>query len=118
MKDFKEVFTPPFNFDGVFIYDAKNRISINALLSDEKTKKIVSKLNGTSKKKLKGKFLISDVDSTRILFRDGKGTGNVPVLLIRGWGRLTGTGGLFLPEETAVKLQDDFAQWIVETLNS
>jgi len=40
------------------------------------------------------------------------------VLLIRGWGRLTGGGGLNLPHEVAAKLQDDFGNWIVNVLNN
>ena len=38
-------------------------------------------------------------------------------MLIRGWGHLTGTGGLHLSESAAAKIQDDFGQYIVETLN-
>lgn len=37
---------------------------------------------------------------------------------IRGWGMLTGTGGLRLPDEEAVKIQDDFAMYIIDALSS
>ena len=40
------------------------------------------------------------------------------IMLIRGWGHLTGIGGLHLKDEDAAKIQDDFGQYIVETLNN
>ena len=38
-------------------------------------------------------------------------------MLIRGWGHLIGTGGLHLNDEDAAKIQDDFGQYIIDTLN-
>lgn len=38
-------------------------------------------------------------------------------MLVRGWGYLIGTGGLNLSAEEATKIQDDFGNWIVETLS-
>lgn len=35
----------------------------------------------------------------------------------KGWGYLIGAGGLNLSAEEAVKIQDDFGNWIVNTLN-
>ena len=40
-----------------------------------------------------------------------------PVMMIRGWGHLTGCGALNLPDDVAAKIQDDFGNFIVETLN-
>jgi hypothetical protein len=42
---------------------------------------------------------------------------NEPVLSIRGWGYLTGIGGLRLDVNTAAQLQDQFGDYIVEQLN-
>lgn len=39
------------------------------------------------------------------------------IMMIRGWGHLTGTGALNLSDEDAVRIQDEFGQYIVETLN-
>lgn len=36
---------------------------------------------------------------------------------MRGWGHLTGGGGLNLSYEEAAKLQDDLAKKIIETMN-
>ena len=40
-----------------------------------------------------------------------------PVMHIRGWGHLIGTGGHHLDPETAKKIQDAFGEYIVEQLN-
>jgi hypothetical protein len=36
---------------------------------------------------------------------------------VRLWGRLTGTGGYNLPSEKAAATQDDFAKYVIDTLN-
>lgn len=41
-----------------------------------------------------------------------------PIILIRGWGMLTGTGGFNLPSHKAIKIQDEFTEYIVNTLNN
>lgn len=46
--------------------------------------------------------------------KDNKGR---EIILIRGWGNLTGVGGHNLPEEEAANIQDTFAEYIVERLN-
>lgn len=42
---------------------------------------------------------------------------NKKILCVRGWGRLTGTGGYHLPEDKAAEIQDAFAEYCVEMLN-
>ena len=42
---------------------------------------------------------------------------NKKILCVRGWGRLTGTGGYHLPEDKAAEIQDAFAAYCVEMLN-
>lgn len=39
------------------------------------------------------------------------------IIVLRGWGYLIGAGGLNLSAEEAAKIQDDFGNWIVNTLN-
>jgi len=41
----------------------------------------------------------------------------VPFILIRGWGNLTGTGSFNLDVKYASKIQDSLAEYIVEKLN-
>ena len=39
-------------------------------------------------------------------------------ILIRGWGNLTGIGGYNFDEERAIKIQDDFRDWIIYKLTN
>lgn len=49
---------------------------------------------------------------------EGENAGKeIKVLLIRGWGMLTGVGGYHLPAEEASKIQDEFTAHILRCLN-
>lgn len=49
---------------------------------------------------------------------EGKNAGNeIRVLLIRGWGMLTGVGGYNLDPSIASQIQDDFTEFILKQLN-
>lgn len=78
----------------------------DAFLTKEQQELIINILNGKSTTK------ISEVSykDCNLYIRDKC------IAAIRGWGYLVGTGGLNLPEEEAAKIQDDFGNWIVETL--
>ena len=70
--------------------------------------KIVNAINGYGP----GKFNASiNPNHNDIIQIDG-----VDKLLIRGWGNLTGQGDHTLSNEDAIKVQNDFARWIVEQL--
>lgn len=44
--------------------------------------------------------------------------GDTTVLDVRGWGYLTGRGGgLAMSEDDAVKIQDQFEEWVIAALN-
>lgn len=117
MRDFKEVFTPPFHTeDGMnYIFDSKGNVCLQVLATLQKAAEdwILNKLNGTEPRKPKqGEFRVNEDDTTEIFFN------YTLIFIIRGWGRLTGTGGLNLPEAEAVRLQDEFGAWVVKTLNN
>lgn len=85
--------------------------------TDELKHLIVDKLNGDSS------IVIEDLYNFQY---DGNGMIKAfslkyrelgDVIMIRGWGHLTGIGGLHLTDKEACKIQDDFAKWICETLN-
>jgi hypothetical protein len=42
--------------------------------------------------------------------------GHSPLLCVRGWGHLTGTGGLNLSSKEAREIQDEFVRWAAEQL--
>ena len=89
-----------FTFDFYYDYD-ENRMMVN---------KIVEKLNGDSSIKFDSEFTIQNgID----FYYSGK-----YVFCIRGWGHLTGGGALHLSNDEAVSIQDDFAKWVLETLNN
>jgi len=107
-----EVFVQPFRVNGIIIWDSQNKICLNSYMNKSSTKKIINKLNGIAfKDNTIGSYTLSE-NKQIILYNHQE------ILLIRGWGRLTGRGGLNLPEEEAIKIQDDFAEWIIETLNN
>jgi hypothetical protein len=49
---------------------------------------------------------------------EGDNAGNeIKVLLVRGWGMLTGVGGYNLDPSVAAQIQDDFTEFILKQLN-
>ena len=82
-------------------------------ISYEKQQELIDVLNGTKQFQFKHKFYREGIEihSENPIFK-GK-----PILLIRGWGYLTGVGGLHLSQEEAVKIQNEFGDYIVEQLN-
>ena len=49
---------------------------------------------------------------------EGENAGNeIKILLVRGWGMLTGVGGYNLPYEEAARIQDEFTEHILKCLN-
>lgn len=116
MKELKfdDVFKPPFKVYYPMIFDSKERISLTAICSEEIAHRIILKLNGKTDKKLKNGH-VSYCDGELFFNKDGK---SIKIMLVRGWGRLTGIGGLKLDGELAAKLQDDLGKWIVDKLNN
>lgn len=102
---------------GTYCWDQNYMSIFNFLFNDQDTKeKLVKKLNGEIDKKLKkGKFYIDKDNSTYIKFRDGEI--DKRALVIRGWGRLTGSGGFRLSVEDAIEVQDQLVEYIVNVLN-
>ena len=81
-------------------------------VAEDSQEKIVNILNGRDKQRIE--HLLKYEDGYISIQREGKW---FKIMLIRGWGYLIGAGGLNLPAEEAVKIQDDFGNWIVETLS-
>ena len=77
---------------------------------------IIEKLNGDNSVILENYYNFSYHDGEIWAFST-KAKKKKHIMLIRGWGHLTGIGGLHLSESAAAKIQDDFGNFIVETLN-
>ena len=76
----------------------------------ERINHIIDIINGECPTDYEAKWTTGD-DVTEIYY-DGKFQ-----FLVRGWGYLTGCGGLNLPEDLAAKIQDEFIAYILGKLN-
>ena len=75
-------------------------------VSQDDKEKLVNVINGSGEK-LKTRLDLSYKNGTISV-------GEQPFIWIRGWGGLTGTGGgLGLSDDEAIKIQDDFAAFII-----
>lgn len=87
--------------------------ALDFLTSDNEFKScVINLLNGESDTlpdKYKSKY---KYDCCEIYKGDHK------VMRVRGWGYLTGVGALALPTKEAIKIQDEFGEYIVEKLNT
>ena len=104
----EEAFVPPFRLDpgGYRVYVwCKSGIAFN-LLNASEGERIVALLNGEE-----GVKPFNDINSDN---RDTIKNGYAPLLLVRGWGRLTGTLGLDVDE--ALKIQKEFKEWAMKQL--
>lgn len=106
-RSYSKVFTDDFGmaFDFVFPMLVPDAFTI----SDENKDKLVKILNG-EEASIEPKVNIEHKNG--IIYAD-----NREFLWIRSWGRLTGTGGYKLSTEKAAQIQDEFGQFIVNTLN-
>ena len=111
MKTYKDVYKLPLEENHGWIYDQKNNFVFQFLIDDEKTEqKILDVING--KENLKNLDLVFKHEKGQIIDKSG-----LAIILIRGWGNLTGTGAMNLSVEEAANIQDTFADFIVERLN-
>jgi len=77
---------------------------------------IIAKLNGDKSIILENYYNFSYNDGEIWAFST-KAKKKKHIMRIRCWGHLTGIDGLHLSESDAAKIQDDFGQYIVNTLN-
>ena len=80
------------------------------IISPEQQNDIISLVNGEKKGSVEGTVSYDKDEGT--IKVDGK-----ILLLVRGWGHLTGGGALNLPPDKAAEIQDAFAEHIVNKLS-
>ena len=107
LKYSTKVMTPDFEMAFDFIPSFIKDIETLQISLDDK-QKIVRILNG-SDEKVKTLHNYSYKNGTIFV-------NELALIWIRGWGHLTGQGGLRLKEEQAIEIQDGFANFIVSTL--
>ena len=115
--DFKEAFKFPLKISHGIVFTSENNRAFDfshswekgeiMLVCKETKQDIVDVVNGQNKK-----INIDDLSHKDSYIYSGTSR----LLSIRGWGHLTGTGGLKLSDDVADKLQDDFANYIVKSL--
>lgn len=111
MKTYKDVYQLPLEDMHGRIYDQNENFVFQFIIDDEKTQqKILDVING--KENFKNLDLLFKHEQGQIVDKSG-----LPIILIRGWGNLTGTGAMNLSVEEASNIQDTFASFIVERLN-
>ena len=72
-------------------------------------KDIIATINGEKESETKGRwFRTNHID----FFLDGQ-----YIFCIRGWGHLTGTGAMHLPETSAARIQDEFSDYVYSRIN-
>lgn len=108
---FDEIYKSPFhdNFGiGVNTKEGVRCFDWMVKIPQESKQLILDILNGRTDKFVKREVKYDPSGQVSI---DG-----IKVILIRGWGHLTGGGALNLPYREAAKIQDDFGEWIVKKL--
>lgn len=106
---FLEVYKLPLSIDSnsIYIISDNNITTFSILTSNiDKVKKIIEVINRESNKKYNN-VLYKD----EVIYVDDD-----PIFIIKGWGYLTGIGGLNLPFEKAIEIQDSFCNWVVNRL--
>ena len=116
---FKDVYKFPLKVDeycDIITWTAENQRAFDWLVDVtlEQKQQIVDVINGTnSDRRFKNQFYREGIH----IYSKASELKNVPIITIRGWGYLTGIGGLHLALEEAIKIQDAFGDYIVEQLN-
>ena len=77
----------------------------------ERIKHIIDVINGDCSSDFEPEWDISNDEPCKITYK-GK-----QQFLVRGWGHLTGCGGLNLPEKLASEMQNGFIDYILGRLN-
>ena len=116
IQDWKEVWVAPFREDFGYItsFNDVMTFTVDMCIDPEDPKiqglvnDIIRVLNGdASSRKYSGLQIQDGCD----LYWDGNMVG-----YFRGWGHLTGDGGLHLPAEEAVKIQDQLINFVMDKI--
>ena len=111
MKKYKDVYEFPLKENYGRVCDQKNNFVFQFIISDEKTQvKMMNVINCNENFKNLG--LLFEHKEGQIIEKSG-----LPIILIRGWGNLTGAGAMNLSGDEAANIQDTFAEYIVERFN-
>jgi hypothetical protein len=107
-------YTRPFKMYeyGHQVFDVKNNFvfEFEKGVSKELQQEVIFSLNALDNEPIKNLNLTFFED--RIINEEKS------IICIRGWGNLTGVGGYNFGEEKALKIQNDFRDWIISKLST
>ena len=110
---FKDVYAPPFKVGEFNIYGFSANGTKTFTAFGDKAQAHMLHVIGLLNGELTGKYDKADVvaDKSKLYVK-----GNL--IMVRGWGKLTGSGlGCYKLNPTdAAKIQDDFIQWVIDTI--
>lgn len=112
MKTYKDIYEFPLKKHqwGIHIWDNKGQMVAQFHYNDDELQQeILNVLNDVSKSPKPNKTFYHEKGYIKVE--------NSLIMLIRGWGNLTGIGGHNLSDEEAANVQDTFAEFIVNKLN-
>lgn len=109
IKSMNKYFKLPFQIDpaSIYIRDAEGHAVFNWLFRDEGLKRQILEAINTESTLGLGEISISGGK----IYINGQ-----PMLLVRGWGYLTGIGGLHLPIDEAIEVQDEVLKYVAARL--
>lgn len=124
-KNWKDCYKMPLHLDkyGVFAWDVEGNMALSGFKRKfderqiylpeerERIKHIIDVINGDCPSDFNPGWKLSDEDRCAINYNGEY------QFLVRGWGHLTGCGGLNLPGDLAAKIQDEFIDYIINRLN-
>lgn len=106
-----DVYKPPFKSDGVFIWSSNEVMALMDVSeydnSEEMMYRLAAILNGEIEPASRKEYEYKGPDIC---------LGGKALFVVRGWGHLTGQGGLGLTFDEAIAMQDEFAQWVISKL--
>ena len=110
---FRDLYQFPFHQAkyGSWVYDANSNFIFQFEFRGDAREQIIDILNGDSLPKIKRELVLKD--GTIFINLEDELT---PLIMIRGFGNLTGVGAYNLNVEYACKIQDTLAEYIVEKL--
>lgn len=108
-----EFYHGPLTTDGAFIYSADGNMALMMAELTEKCEAIMKRTCKILNDELLPQRAANVEYKSGTIFLNGRS-----FLIIRGWGYLTGVGGLNLPPEEAAKIQDGFGEWVALKLSS
>lgn len=112
---FRDLYTFPFrqcNYSS-WVYDADSNFIFQFEFKNDETRKgIINILNGELEPTKEN--IVKHREGTIYVEKNGE---DKPLIMIRGWGNLTGIGAYNLDGDYAGRIQDTLAEYIVERLN-